>query len=289
MLRVSARLIGALAIAAVAHPAAAADPPLKTVLERTGRYATEFHRQLSGIVAEETYTQAVRLRSGATAAGGERRELRSDFLLVRAVNGQYVGFRDVFEVDGRPLRGREERLTALVRDPAESARAQIISILSESARYNLGDIERNVNAPTLPLTFLLPDNQWRFKFRHEDKGSRSTATPVPGSTHFAVSTEVWTVSFEEKERPTIVRTPAGAPVPARGRFWIEPATGRVLMSELLLVRRDLSATIQVSYQSEPLLGFLVPIEMRELYDPRGADSVIEGTAAYGRFRPLAPR
>jgi len=40
----------------------------------------------------------------------------------------------------------------------------------------------------------------------------------------------------------------------------------------------------VSYQSEPLLGFLVPIEMRERYDGRRDKSHIEGVATYGRFR-----
>jgi hypothetical protein len=43
-------------------------------------------------------------------------------------------------------------------------------------------------------------------------------------------------------------------------------------------------TIDVSYQSEPLLGLLVPIEMREWYDRRRNSSRIEAIATYGRFR-----
>jgi len=74
--------------------------------------------------------------------------------------------------------------------------------------------------------------------------------------------------------------------PARGRFWIEPATGRVLMSELQMQNRQIKATIDVSFQSEPLLGLLVPIEMRERYEGRSTGSLIEGHATYGRFRPL---
>jgi hypothetical protein len=41
----------------------------------------------------------------------------------------------------------------------------------------------------------------------------------------------------------------------------------------------------VSYQTEPLMGFLVPIEMRESYVGKGER--ITGEAAYGRFRQIA--
>jgi hypothetical protein len=48
--------------------------------------------------------------------------------------------------------------------------------------------------------------------------------------------------------------------------------------------RSLRATIDVSYQSEPLLGLLVPIEMRERYESRKSGSLVAGRATYGRFR-----
>ena len=69
-----------------------------------------------------------------------------------------------------------------------------------------------------------------------------------------------------------------------GRFWIEPATGRVLMSELVAEPLQVRATIDVSFQSEPLLGMLVPIEMRERYEDRRVTSLVTGRATYGRFR-----
>ena len=40
----------------------------------------------------------------------------------------------------------------------------------------------------------------------------------------------------------------------------------------------------VNFQSEPLLGLLVPIEMQERYDKTRDGSVIEGFATYGKFR-----
>jgi hypothetical protein len=94
------------------------------------------------------------------------------------------------------------------------------------------------------------------------------------------------MEYEEKARDTMIKTEKHRDLPSRGRFWIEPATGRVLMSELVAESRGLKATIDVSYQSEPLLGMLVPVEMHELYEGRRNNSRIEAVATYGRFRPL---
>jgi hypothetical protein len=71
-------------------------------------------------------------------------------------------------------------------------------------------------------------------------------------------------------------------LPAHGRFWIDPQTGRVLMAELRAADREVAGTIDVSYQSEPLLGLRVPVEMREDYVERG--SHITGVARYSKFR-----
>jgi hypothetical protein len=56
------------------------------------------------------------------------------------------------------------------------------------------------------------------------------------------------------------------------------------MSEVILDADNARGIITVNYQSEPLLGVLVPIEMRERYDHLKNKSVIEGYASYGRFR-----
>jgi hypothetical protein len=127
--------------------------------------------------------------------------------------------------------------------------AQIGRILAESARFNIGDVDRNVNTPIFSL--LLLGGRVRGKgVAHDDPDRR-------------------------RERPA-----------DEGRFWIDPATGGVLMSELTVKNRKIQATIDVSYQSEPLLGLPVPIEMRERYENRKTGSVVAGRATYGRFRQL---
>ena len=79
----------------------AQEPPLDTVLTRAGVYVADFKRQLSGIVAEETYVQHITRQPYVQSRGEpDHRELKSDFLLVQAddVDG-YEEFRDVFDSD----------------------------------------------------------------------------------------------------------------------------------------------------------------------------------------------
>jgi hypothetical protein len=56
------------------------------------------------------------------------------------------------------------------------------------------------------------------------------------------------------------------------------------MAELIVENGPVQAQINVSYQSEPLRGFFVPIEMREKYRRKDDGREITGTATYGRFR-----
>jgi hypothetical protein len=267
----------------VARGASAAAPqkeaPLKDVLTRAAAYVARFERDLATIIAEERYVQDV--VGGRTP---EHRELTSDVLLLRpSGSNSYVQFRDVFEVDGEIVRRRDERLLRLAANPNAVSAAQIVE---ESARYNIGDIQRTINVPLLPLTFLLTDNQWRFKFSIAKPGAKAASDDLPDSPHFKVTTEIWVVEYREVERRTLIRKNDGKDIPARGRFWIEPDTGRVLLSELIAEDRNVHSKIEVSYQSEPLLGLLVPVEMRETYWRTGSRSRIEGTATYGSFRRL---
>jgi hypothetical protein len=214
-----------------------------------------------------------------------RTELRSDLLLVRPAGApRWAEFRDVFEADGRPIRDRGDRLTRLFLGDSPSAPLQLSRILDESSRFNIGDIERNINTPLFALQVLEPANQRRFRFKRS--GNR-----VPGTFNrentptgaFRVATEIWIVEYEEREPGTLIKTSGLKDLPSRGRFWIDPESGRVMMSELVAGNRSVKATIDVSYQSEPLLGLLVPIEMRERYR-NNKGSAIDGAATYGRFR-----
>lgn len=279
-------LLTAILVGLRAAPRAQEDS-LDAALARAAEYARHLHAQLSGIVAEELYLQEVRSWAPAESSSlPERRTLRSDLLLVKpAALPRYVEYRDVFEVDGAAVRDRQERLTALFLDPSETTERRLKAIVEESARHNIGRIPRNINTPLIALSFLLPESQPRFRFRQVGATQpRLTARfqKRADPSVFRVSTEMWCVEFRETRRPTVIRMNENRDFPARGRLWIDPATGVVLISELEMTNGLVSATINVSYQSEPLLGFRVPVEMRERY--LAENTIIEGHATYGHFR-----
>ena len=284
-------LVVGLTIAGSPGLTAGQQPELTDILHRAGLYVEEFQRQLSGIVAQETYVQEILPVRGMNARGRvQRRRLRSDLLLLRPEGAPtWVQFRDVFEVDGQPVRDREERLAKLFLSRDVSTAKQVEEIRSESARYNIGRTARTMNVPVLPLSVLAPGSQRRFRFTVEDKPGDNRRPKIgisadPPTPNFKVTAEGWILKFEEVEGPTLVYTTNGANIFSRGRFWIEPETGRVLMSEMITENAAVRGEVAVSYQSEPLLDLLVPVELREHYIEGPTTPMITGQATYSNFR-----
>ncbi len=287
--------------AAAAHKSrlASEDASLTPLLKRAAAYVAQFRRELSGIVAEETYVQdvgrslgsSIDVLSGSGQALATHRELRSDLLLVRPGGTERpVDFRDVFAVDGKVVRDRHERLTRLFLDRSASATQQLNEIITESARFNIGNIYRNVNTPTLALMFLEPEHQRRFRFTRAKDQAPALATGwgrdgQPASDRFVLPPLLTVIEFQEAQKNTLIRrSTSGGDLPVRGRFWIDPGTGRVLASELIVNDPLVRATINISYQSDGLDGLLPPAEMRERYTNNRDRSTISGTATYGKLR-----
>jgi len=272
-----------LAASALAAGLAAAQPPptLADVLARAGDYVAAFEQQLSGVVSEEVYTQDVRaiLSPGMNRTPRvTHRELKSDVLLVRPVGvDYYVQFRDVFEVDRQPVRDRSERLVKLFLSPTASTAGQVREIMNESARYNIGNIERTVNVPVFALAVLEPANQRFFRF----KPARRTGPSIP---LFTPPAGAFVIEYEETGQHTMIRTSGNRDIPSRGRFWIDEVSGRVLMTELIASDPHVAATIVVRYDAAPSMSLLVPVEMRERYENRRDSTRIDGAATYGTFR-----
>ena len=275
-----------------ATDALAQEVSLASVLERSAVYVANYRRQLSGIVAEEQYTQDERLAATATLqlsgirTSATHRELKSDFLLVPAPGADgLVEFRDVFEVDGKPVRDREDRLARLFLQRSPTTDDQIRTIVMESARYNIGGVYRDMNTPTLPLLFLDVRFQSRFKFKRSNDTAPRLARGSMKSPRFTPLPGLWVVEYEETARNTLIqRGQIGGDMPARGRFWIEPDTGRVIISEVIVSDPLMRATIDVAYQNAPDADLFIPVEMRERYENNRARTVTTGTATYSRIR-----
>jgi len=155
----------------------------------------------------------------------------------------------------------------------------------ESARYNIGGVYRDMNTPTLPLLFLDVRYQSRFKFKRSNDTAPRLARGSMKSPRFTPLPGLWVVEYEETARNTLIqRGQIGGDMPARGRFWIEPDTGRVIISEVIVSDPLMRATIDVAYQNAPDADLFIPVEMRERYENNRARTVTTGTATYSRIR-----
>lgn len=253
--------------------AIAQNPSTADVLKRAAIYVEDYRRSLETIVAEERYVQRS-LDPRTPGEALEERTLRSDFMLLPGTPGEdpWFAFRDIFEVDGEAVSSERGRLEGWLADSRSSLIHRARALALEQARYNIGPVIRTINVPTLALEILTSRNQERFRFR------RTGATTVDG-------VEVIVLSFEERRRPTMIRTPEGKDLPAKGSLWIEPATGRVLRSELRTGERSrdrIEATIRVTYLFVARLDLLLPITMEEEY--AGGSTRITCRAAYSNFR-----
>ena len=248
---------------------------LAAVLERVGHYVNEYQAKLAGIVAEETYKQDVR----GTGGGSLHRELKSDLLLVRAAeDGPWQQFRDVFEVDGKPVRDRDDRLLKLFVDNKLDSRGQAEMIAIEGSRYNIGPIQRTINVPVLALVYFASPFQERSKFLRVSPGNVKRFASVP------TTSDVWAIEFREVAEHTLIRGAKDGDLPAKGRAWVESGTGRVLATELNAEDPVIRGKIEVTYGVQPGLDLLVPMEMKESYIHNFRITRIFGEATYGRFR-----
>ncbi|MEW6369209.1 MAG: hypothetical protein AB1714_31695 [Acidobacteriota bacterium] len=272
--RLSPILPAAVLQALVAAQSILAQPaPLDEVLERAKLEAQRCQISLSQLVAEERYVQETRGRLLL-----ERRELVSDYLIIWIPQQQcWVGFRDVFEVDGRLVRDRQDRLVQLFLRSDADALPSAKQIAAESARHNIGRAHRDFNVPTWPLRVLHPANFHRFRFESDGEG------PVN-------SVQTMRVKFRELESPTLVRDfQIGKDLFSYGTLWIDPETGQVLKAEILIdhVLIKMRAPIEVRFARDHGLGCHVPTGMSERYNSIGVRQcrdTTEGEATYSKFR-----
>jgi hypothetical protein len=267
------------ALPVVAEEAVPAEAPLDVILERAGVYVLRYGESFRNLAAEEAYRQVV--SDAGTLEPYQTRNLRSDIVFVQ-LDGPipWYTFRDVYLVDGSKVQDRSGRLERLFASSSPSARERARDILAESTRYNLGNMHRNVNSPTIALLFLLPANQARLDFQRKDSKTIAGFRTVE-------------VTFQERTRPTLVKDFWGNDVPASGSFWIDPSRGTVLRTDIEYHAAEDAATppdkapviasVQTKYRREPGLDIFVPDSMKERYRPSGGGH-IDGEARYHKYR-----
>jgi len=253
---------------------------LDQLLDRGQAHVAALVTRLTRVVAEEQYVQEY-LVAGIEGSRGnfkgaprvvERRTLTSDVLLVKLADlEQWLVFRDVFDVDGKPVRDGQDRLMKLFVESRDTVAAveQALQIGAESARFNIKQIG-TVDNPLLALGFL--QSAYRSRFRFTMRGRDGSA-----------GADAWIVEFQETQRPSIIRTGGDRDIFARGRYWIGDSEGRIIRTEVSFNALGTTSNITTSYGTDAQLNASVPTEMR-FTRINNSNEQVRGIATYGRFR-----
>ena len=291
------RLYGlACVIAVVATaPADAQAPRLEEVLARAGAYAVNYGRSMPLLAADERADDILRgfgVQSSDTpgmevAGHTEVRLLRGTVVFeVLPDEKGWQAFRDVYEVNTRVLPGEKERFVDLFRNRTPAAAKEIAAMDQMSQRWLTSQMPGPFNVPAFAMSFLLPKNQPRFSFR------RTGEKKVDGEA-------VWVVTYLETARPPMTTNRVGEEYPFHGELWIEPASGRLVKSKIIVENttpaqgsmKDTEGfrprfTIDVVYKLDPALKAWVPVEMKRLWVK--ATEQVTCEAKYSRFRLITP-
>jgi hypothetical protein len=243
-------------------PAVAQQDPAAAVRERVATYVQRFVDDLTNVVAEERYVQEFR-------QAADRRRLRSDFLLVKypGEERRYQTFRDVLEVDGRPVRDQQTRITQLFLEPFSNAVTRAGEIEAASFRQSLrrGRLADPLQAIAHLQAFYQP--QLEFSVAPADRRAG------PG---------VIELTF------TQITPPGVSLVPLRGKALVEEQTGRVIRTELTVGARANVSVTTTEFGFNAALRIDVPLRMRDQMPASGTDE-FTGTAEYTNFRRFQVR
>jgi hypothetical protein len=246
---------------------------LDDLLKHAAAYVHRFENDFSAIVTDEIYEQEDIPSSRSGTGGHQQRRIRSEMLFMR-LPGQglsWLSVRNVLEVDGQPVTDSRDRLERAINGDAAGLAERLQSVASEGARFNIGRIQRNFNDPILPLLFLDPEFQSRFKLRLENDES------VEGiRTH--------RISFKEKERPTVISFAGGTSVFVSGSVWVRSGDAVVVRTEIGSTVNGLSFTLRVEYRHNQKLDMWIPSSMEEHYRSRATNEQVNCSALYSNAR-----
>jgi hypothetical protein len=258
------------------HPAAQDSRlSLKEVMRRVAGYVDAYGEKASIVVGTERYVQETH---GAAKEPREQRELVSDVAIVKvAAERTWLGFRDVLEVNGVRVVDRDDRLASvLIASGGRFDEARRLS--DESARFNIGSVQRNFNVPTATVFFFGSSNSGRFKF--------AARTVEPDGT--------WQIEFRETDRPTFIRTPEGRSIYSEGMLWVSPSAGVIVRTRLKVEiparsgdrSRSGSGIVDVTFHHVDGIDMWLPRTMTETFESRadGAWQRVEGRATYDNYR-----
>jgi hypothetical protein len=281
-------------LASARWPIRGQQPDLADLLAKAAARAAELSAPDRMLVCEERYKQAldrvraivgfdvggpVGSRSEVAAVGVDKREWVAEMALFATPGNAAEGlpwreFRDIVSVDGKPRRDGQPRLARLASQTPDVAGITALEISQEATTHMFGRLLRAVDIPRAAQLFLHGSNQPRFEFK---KGGQKTIDGVK-------ATEV---RFKETSSPTIIRASGGTDSVSSGAFWIDPATGDVLMSVLKSPdSKEIYDELTVRYARVPELGLCLPATLTERVMDEPAGQRVQATATFGNWRAV---
>ena len=264
----AAVLIVAITVAQTPAPVQAPDTSARAVVAKAALHIKEYQEALQFVLADETATQEVfNIRNTRVAL---RRTTGEFFLAYVAADGGWLAVRDILTVDGTPVEPRDNLRQLLSRGSFASIGRQVAD---RNARYNLGSIARNFNDPMLALVIL--DDKHRDRFRFE----RRRVEPTP-------SGPVVTVTFAERDRPTLIRGSDGRQIFTKGEMVIDAATGRLRRTVITLKDGATDASLTTVFTENDKLGLWLPASLTERYEhsTRRARELVVAESSYSNYR-----
>jgi len=274
---------GVLAAALVAVVASSQQPQnsheLISALQRATEYVTQYEAELGNLIGNEEYVQnaawlAPTGRGNPMVAKRLQRRVSSDFLIIQ-VGPEWAALRKANRVDGSKVKETEPAFEDAFDNSSEANQKRLLAMKAESIRYNIGDIIRDTNLPTVALKVLRESEVSRFVFE------RAGSSKIEGI-------QAWVVRFREQASPTLVIGGKGEFLYSNGTLWIEPETGRVLRTEFIVENRyapaRVKARIVVTYSEGKNIKLLLPSLMDEHYESEF--NTVDCKAYYSNFRPF---
>jgi hypothetical protein len=244
---------------------AAPDTSTRAVVRAAAAYVAEYQRQLTSVIADETYTQEVVEQAPRQPQAPISRSLRSEVFFMFAPAGRvWMAIRDVMALDGQPVADRRDVKEALRRLPAREVAA---AFKEYNSRFNIGRTFRNFNEPTLSLLVLDDLHRERFSFDRRRVERIEDAVLV-------------TLAFTERDTPTLIHDLKRGRVFSKGELVIEAATGRIRRAVLTGRIQDVQLELTTVYAPEPRLDMWVPAVFREQYRHGVAPRTVDSRSEY---------
>jgi hypothetical protein len=259
-------------------PAAAERTSPSAIVALARDYLRAWEQSLAAVVAEERYTQTLKryTRLGVLETDGPgMRTLVSDVLLVRAPGEDaWLMFRDVFSVDGEPVRDRKQRFEQLFVRPDANLVASARRIADEGARYNLGSLFRNLNTPATAFVFLDEKYESSVAWRDAKQIDRD-------------GVKLRELEFEQKRPPFAIGSLNGQTIHTSGSMVVEEQSGRIVQTELLIriARTRTYMRLRCDFGPVPGIDTWVPMRMAEEYERQSqSHEELKAQAVYTNHR-----